>query len=591
MVDFEKARLVAFESLSKGNSVSKVSEEDKKLLHFLSDETAASCDVLLVQTEYLNPEGVAEDISFYLVLRPDFPLTLPKIYLSRIDYGKLKYIPHVDVNAFICTYDTDTTRTNPENPGGIVQACLSRAIKIVENGVSKTNESDFEEEFKAYWENQYDDEPDLKQDILALLDDPAVIAEISFIKLSKNISNYNHVIYQDDETGRRFIEYLKYRNISFKNESICYLGQLNITSTPPLNLNNEKVDKIVSALSQSQQNLFRKYINSIDTPKFILGYTIIDGRPFYLGWIHGPFNLKRKGFRKSILNNHYVFRNLQRKDKLIRVSPQLYTPTQSILRTDGINQPRLSRHKFLITGLGSIGSNLLFFLNGINNPEMRLIDYDKLTIDNLNRHFLGINYLGLYKAVALRNHYMMKNPFQVITCKNESFIATCQTDVNYVNDADFIFCATGKANIDQWVGHALKEGIITKPIFFFWVEPYLVGGHCLYLTPGGKHYDEFFDSNNFFKNNIIDNDEYLLGNTKLSLREGGCQISYTPYSLNNVTAFLSAIFPKIRDIIENPLPNSVCISWVGNMEPLQDLKIKASQLAKDNMQDSLIIAE
>jgi hypothetical protein len=589
MVNFEAAKQVAFNTLSKGNLVSKVSDDDKKSLKFLPHDLAHQYEVFTIETEYLNVANIAEDLSVYMVLKPDFPLTLPKVYLPQDTYDRIKYIPHVDMNCFVCTFDVETTRANPNDPGGIAQACLSRAIAIIENGISNANIADFEEEFKAYWENEYDGEADVKEDILALVDDPQHITELSFIKLGRSISVYNHVIYQDDETGRRFMNHLNYRKITYSKESICYLGLINIPFHPPLVLNNERVDQIVSALTQQQQTAFRKYINGPGHNKFMFGYTLVDGSPLYLGWIHGKFDLKRKGFRKETLTNYYVFKHFQKKDRLTRISPQLFTPQQAILRTNGLKEHG-AEHKFLIAGLGSIGSNLLFFLNSLNSPEFRLIDYDELTIDNLNRHFLGINYLGMRKTAALKNHYTLKNPFQIITSKEESIIATCQADLVYVNDTDFIFCAIGKANVDQWIGHALQSGLITKPVFFLWVEPYLCGGHCLFLIPGGKNYDDYFDNNNFYKNNIIENTEYLNGNTRLSMREIGCQISYTPYSLNNVTAFLAAIFPEIRKIIDQPPTNSTSITWQGDLQILDDMGIKKSTFAEGHLGEALIIS-
>lgn len=591
MIDFAASKQLAFDKLSKGNSVSRVSDETKTSLKFLPQNYLTDYEVFEIKTDYLNSSGVAEDIMLYMVMRPDFPLSLPKVYLSHEHYDRIKYIPHVDMNCFVCTFDVDTTRTNPDDPGGIAQSCLSRAIKIIEDGVSKSNYSDFEEEFKAYWENEYENETDVKEDILAIIHDPNDIADLNYIKLSKNISRYNHVIYQDDENGRRFLNYLKQRNITSTKGSICYLGHITMPFQPPLRMDNEKVNQIISSLTQDQQKVFKKYINSAGDSKFVFGYTLVGGNPFYLGWLHGKFKLKRDGYRKENLNNYFVFKNFQKKDPVTRVSPQLFTPMQSTLRTDGVLKSSNEERKFLIAGLGSIGSNLMFYLNGLKSPEFRLIDYDELTIDNLNRHFLGTNYLGIKKSAALKNHYILKNPFQVITNKDESIINTCQTDINYVNEVDFIFCAIGKANVDQWIGHALRDGLITKPVFLLWVEPYLSGGHCLFLKPGGKLYDDFFDQNSFFKNNVIENDEYLTGNSKLNLRESGCQVSYTPYSLNNITAFLSAIFPKIRSIIEKPPVDSLSITWIGDVQILSDLDIKISQLAKDHPSETLIISE
>jgi hypothetical protein len=589
MINFDIAKKAALNALLKGNPVTKLSEEDKKLLPFLSKKSVEDYDVLLIEKEFINTAGIGEDISLYMVLTPQFPLDLPKIYLPEKEYDRIKYIPHVDINRFICTFDPDTTRTNPNLPEGIVIKCLSKAINIIERGLSTSNHSDFEDEFKAYWENKYDDESVVKEDILALIDTPEDIKQLHYIKLKKSISIYNHVIYQDDENGTRFLDYLKYKNILFYKESICYLGLLNIPFQPPFLLDNEKVDELISSLDSKQKSDFTKYINSSGQSKLIIGYVPIKGSPLFIGWIHSKFDLKRKGFRTRTLTNYYVFKHFQKNDKVLRVSPKIFTPTQSIKRTDGLTSKANDEYKFLIAGLGSIGSNLLYFLNTLNNPQIKLVDFDKLNIDNINRHFLGMNHLGFFKTESLKAHFKLKNPFQIVTCKNESIIKTCQTDLSYINNADFIFCAIGKANIDQWIGNALKDGIIIKPTFFLWVEPYLIGGHCLFLTPKGKTYETFFDANNFYNNNIIDNNEYLIGNPNLMMREIGCQTSYTPYSINNLTFFLSSIFGEIRKIINNPPTESISITWQGDLQILNDLNIRTSNFAKDHLNEQIIV--
>ena len=92
---------------------------------------------------------------------------------------------------------------------------------------------------------------------------------------------------------------------------------------------------------------------------------------------------------------------------------------------------------------------------------------------------------------------------------------------------DFIFICIGKANISQWLGNAIKSGEIKKPIFFFWVEPYLAGGHCLMLYPNSKNYETYFDEDGYFKNNIIGKNDYINKSHLFSHREAGCQTTFT----------------------------------------------------------------
>src|SRR5690606_1258972 len=116
----------------------------------------------------------------------------------------------------------------------------------------------------------------------------------------------------------------------------------------------------------------------------------------------------------------------------------------------------------------------------------------------------------------------------------------------FINESDYIFIAIGESNIESWLADAVNKGLIIKPIFFVWVEPYLLGGHCIFITPENNNYESYFDKNGFFKFNVIG--DYK--NKNLSLKEAGCQSNYTPYSSNNIQLFLGHLNLEISKIIE-----------------------------------------
>ena len=121
-----------------------------------------------------------------------------------------------------------------------------------------------------------------------------------------------------------------------------------------------------------------------------------------------------------------------------------------------------------------------------------------------------------------------------------------------------------------------------------WVEPFLSGGHCLFLYPGSNSYKSYFTEDGLFKFNVVDNYEYINNNPILSVKEAGCQTTFTPYSQSSVTLFLANIFPEIRKIIVNDIKESQVFSWKGNQEYLCKNKIRINKIY-DKVSDNKIL--
>jgi hypothetical protein len=116
-----------------------------------------------------------------------------------------------------------------------------------------------------------------------------------------------------------------------------------------------------------------------------------------------------------------------------------------------------------------------------------------------------------------------------------------------------------------------------------WVEPYLAAGHCIYIHPDDIKYKEAFDiieGWELCRYNVIDRKEYLNGNEILKMREASCQSSYIPYSGGKVVHFLSQLFPKLVDIVNNGLQNSTAYTWTGDFNQLKSLGLERSDFAK-----------
>ena len=227
---------------------------------------------------------------------------------------------------------------------------------------------------------------------------------------------------------------------------------------------------------------------------------------------------------------------------------------------------------FLIGGLGSIGSNLCYYLNGYNNAKFILIDSDELTLDNIGRHFLGFDYLNQNKAKAVAHYLKSYRPDRSIVTK-EAYLQTFKYDK--LSENTTIFICTGDLISEQWLITEIINGTIELPVFILWLEPYGISGIMIYINPKDKSSLRKIseEANKGFSDYcLISKDEYENAD-KLIRQEAGCNGRYALYSANDVTMFLSAMFQYIDYLISSD-SESKCYRWIGNVEIAEERQIK-----------------
>lgn len=584
MKSFEEAVDITFKKLSEHETITEVDVKtlDKKFHKFLK--------LFEIKTQVLNLSGMGTDIILYLCFDNDFPLNIPTIYLSTETYDKVKYIPHVDSDHIVCTFDSEKVLTNPNDPYGIAFGCIRRAKNIIEAGLAKTNFKDFEEEFISYWDCNYDEKQKVNHSILSLIEDDPEAQEVKLLVLKTKIRTYSYVLYQESSDNLVFKKFLEDLKNEYEEVDLFYAGELDAFKVPPFALTNKSAIDLIDKLGEEKVKEFRKKLKNAKYRMFVLFKKVINDKSYYLGWFHTKPDLSRPGFRPGSITSLQALDTFQSSEKTQRVLPVEYSTKRINKRTSGMEN-EIEPYKFCIAGVGSIGSNLVPFLNSLSYPEFRLIDSDLLTIENMGRHLLGFSSVSAFKTEALKVYLRDINPKQNVLTSESSIIDVFEKDKELINGSDFLFVAIGKTNIENWIINKIKIGEITKPTFVLWVEPYLMGGHCIYISPSDFKYDEFYVEKNgqpFFKYNSVCSIEYLKEESVLTLKEAGCQTTYTPYSGSNVLLFLSSLYPKIIKIITSKSDKSIAFSWIGDKELAKKMNIELSDFGKKNESFTLI---
>lgn len=532
---------------------------------------------------YLNEDFI--DLDFYIIFASDFPLSLPTVVLEKESYDKIKYIPHVDTIGLVCLFNPDQINLNYLAPIPIIMECIKQSKKIIELGLKKINLSDFETEFLAYWTDQH---------VVNLIDTCiSLVSPNSFnptnLQLSvlkSSIDKVFYVLHQNDKKYKQFQDYCSLHQLNENKFDVFFTDQLDI-EYPPFDYNTVEAIKLIEKKGKPEIQKLEKYIRRISYPPIIFTTKTIGETTHFIGWRHKMAAPKKmKGFRDGKVPPLNGLKCENGKKKINRFKVESLLEDRLSKRTSGIVK-NTEKLKINIAGVGSIGSNLLHFLDSFDRPNFTLIDPDSLKIENLARHLCDFKDVNKNKVESLRERLITRYPLRNVKAISKSFISVIRTDSEFINEHDFQFICIGKPNINRWIFERIRLEEISVPTFFLWVEPYLSGGHIIYLHPKDfRTYKSFF-KNEIYKYNVICKSEYENKNPKLSLKEAGCQTSYIPYGGTDVILFLSSCFHLIHSIIVNKDEKSQAFTWVGNIQKLPS-EIKQSLYVQDKQNQSII---
>lgn len=571
-MEFDEARRIAFEALAETETIRVFQYTEQKAAKLQKYPI-----VWQITTEIFLPGDIVRPINLLMALTDEFPLVLPKIYLSVEDKLSVGFIPHVDVAGLICIYDEESIVVNPEQSASLVKTCLDKARQILEQGLQGSNQEDFSDEFVSYWSQVYDDKDTLHAGLSMVKQLPsAAPCLVKFLKLKESYTIYTAILYEEGEDINRFKKYLNDRGHSTTEQEAFYLGITN-DLYPPFNFTNAKAYQFIKDHFPAVKKEFELYLNRKTAHKLILFAIPSVSEQLFFGLYIRHLDTKRNGYRDGKLTPLNVFNNLQRNQSVLRMKFDTYTDKRLELRTDGIEIK--AKYSITIAGLGSIGSNLLPYLMPIGINSMQLIDPDVLTLENTNRHLLGLDFIGQSKVHGLYAYFKQVNPLLDIIPSKGSVIQLMMNNINIFNERDYLFVVVGKDPIEEYIFKALHEQRLTIPVFIIWIEPYLLGGHCLYINPGHLiNYTELY-TDHLFNYNVIDASEYKNLDRQLQLREAGCQGSYTPYGQKNITLFLSSLVSYIYNIVDNKDQRNLIITWRGNAP--DDILLKLSSYGRD----------
>mgnify|MGYP000745714263 CR=1 FL=1 len=499
--------------------------------------------------------GKAEDIETYILFPKTFSYSMPCVIIPD---DRFRHLPHISVKMRkLCLYEDDEVY-DVENIEGLIRDNIDRTRRWIENYYGQDNSDEYTKEIRSYWNEQYDGENNVDDHWILLGDIPTETCEMTGVVYTNKYLNKNNTYVmniiasdEDDKTLARIKLLHKTRDIH-----ALYIASLKIPNVPPFSLTGQEVIDRIN--DDKDRDVFKKYLNHFKNVNvlFPIGLNYAAGGICIYG-----LKVNRNGYRKGALTSFKVLTSFENKNKkLDRLHLSVYSNQRITERTAGT---MMEEKRFLVAGLGSVGSNLCYYLNGYNNAVFDLIDRDSLIIDNIGRHLLGFEYINQQKSYAVAHYLQQYRPDREVYALQKQLQ---QQKKDEINKASAIFVCTGDVMSEKWLLSQMFEESIRKPAFILWLEPYGISGIMIYVNPKDKESIKRLreKANDCFMDFcLIKREEYEDGE-KLTKRDAGCNGSYSLYSANDVILFLSSMFPIIDKLLEEP-SESRCYQWVGNI--------------------------
>lgn len=582
MFDFKNL----LDDVSKTENCNQLNEEELRSLDYDFFENGTVWQIL---TE-ITLEGKCTDITLYISFPNNFPFSFPKIFIDRTSYDPIKYIPHINIDLSICIFDEGANPIMPKaNFQELIELMLSKAKQIITNAEDdQYKREEFLSEFKAYWELDYSNNDSVFNSGFYAIngENASPIKGIGFT--NKLFNGYEYFLSNDDNDLERIKNIATLNGHKYQELSVIIID--NPFNIPPYNMTfGESIEFLKYDNDNFQE--FKQLCKSKDFSSVIIIFkntknSVIE----YYGWTYKDVLMplrKHGGYRNA--NSKFVHLTAPyNKHKLIsRLSFDNISLDRLQKRTTGYVEEQKS---IAISGLGSVGSNLIYFLRNLPINKFHLIDNDSLSPANIKRHYLGLSYSKFKKVDALKAELNNINPLYKIEIRDDSLNNVILKEPTFLNECDFHIVAIGKTNVENFILENIKNGTLTKPTFIFWVEPFLASGQMLFILPKDAQNVIDLISQDRFPFHVLENAGNQLNKTYII--EGSCQSGYFPYSATHLTHFLSTIFPYLKlHLLSNNNDASKLYSWIGDKDLIQEKLLLTSQFGNSNESYQLIINE
>ncbi len=520
----------------------------------------------LCRFEFEGELKVGEQV-FHLVggIPHQYPIHLP-IFSVTGDQARIK-IPHLGPHGGVCYYEREGMVIDRKRPLEIFDSSVEKLIQTIEEGLEHRNEKDFLSEIHFYW----DSSASLTQAISFIDLHAPGIRTLPFALgvLAFPLLNIPPTVFVTDNE-EELISKTKAigGNWTYSKGYFLPLSELNGFSPPEWGKFYDEIsfeNEILNRLKRSDRRAFQRlreknqksWLNEGHTKIvefFLISIPISQGNSALVGaLIKSEIEKKGVGLSSAFISGEAV--------EVIRMD-------QEFLIQRGGGNAGLSSKKVLVVGCGAVGGTVASELAKAGVGKVDLCDYDRIDVDNVFRHQLGVNYgvWGFPKTAALGEELKARIPFLQSEPYTGDILSLIQTGKIDLKKYDLIISATGNMTVELFLNEMLHLDPQMPPAIFTWVEALGIGGHsilvnnkknsgclnCLFTSLSSDPQREFSNRATFAAP-----DQYF-GKTL-----AGCSSYFTPFSsLDANQTAINAVRLAVRFLTDREHGNPL-ISWKG----------------------------
>jgi molybdopterin/thiamine biosynthesis adenylyltransferase len=245
---------------------------------------------------------------------------------------------------------------------------------------------------------------------------------------------------------------------------------------------------------------------------------------------------------------------------LLPVIVRALSPTLALPRGGASTQ--LLNKRVLLVGCGSVGAPLAHQLANGGIGHITLSDPQPFTLENIFRHTLPLNRVGINKADGLAEQIASRCPWIDVVPSQQKLDDFRDREV--LERYDLVVIAVGDPNAERRFHDFLVAQGVNVPVTHTWLEALGVGGHAILEIPGqrGCLRCAYVDVDTLSRG-LTPNLNFIVPGQVIARAQGGCGTQFLPY--NGVAASQTASIAAGLSLqfLESQLSESAKVSWKG----------------------------
>lgn len=527
--------------------ISNIIDPNDSLFREKGFSNGMQCDLLLKN----------QKVKIFIGIPETWMRDLVSIFL--VDYKELPFMPHIEADGKICLFDLEGVLID-YNFEGLFKQCIQRTKIILEKGLYEDNDIELVREFSSYWSYQSPKRymkfalPQNHKTQIIKYSDPLLTMKLkknenqSFLQKKKQ----NAVIFAAAES-----EYFSLWKVAEaqQNGLFCHIEPRDYILPPDFRktLQVNFIEKILKEVPLEEVKRCKSKLCNIKVLIFEIKEPM--GESVCIG-------VYLKDYQLEVTDFNLTIKAVGKQKKIIAID--IARIDEEFLSQRIKKEEQEKKNSILLIGCGSIGGYLCAELVKSGYKNIDLIDGDIFKAENLYRHYLSIEFVGKYKAEALRIKCTSDFPMVHINTFDSNAEDVIEDGSVELENYDLIISATGNHNLNRWLNNWIHKKKIQAPCVYLWNEPLDVGCHLAIIYNKYPGCYECFFKRNSKNNELYDATAFSYPGQKITKNNRGCAGSFIQYSSNVSLRIVSVCMEWLERIITGRCRDNILVSIKGD---------------------------